>query len=130
YSLIDQSLSARMSELTTNGDGFGLGWYGEHPEPGVFRTTQPAWNDLNLRDLAHQVRSNMFFAHIRAATGTLAVQQTNCHPFRFGRWLFQLKGLFRVFERLLLPLMIAVALEFLTILLRTHDRSDVYFPAL
>ena len=27
HSLIDQSLRARSSETTTNGDGFGIGWY-------------------------------------------------------------------------------------------------------
>jgi len=26
--LIDQSLSSRSAETPTNGDGFGLGWYG------------------------------------------------------------------------------------------------------
>ena len=30
-------------------------------------------------------------AHIRATTGT-AVQQTNCHPFRHGRWLWMHNG--------------------------------------
>ena len=33
------------------------------------------------------MRSHLFFAHIRAAIGS-AVQQTNCHPFRYGRWLW------------------------------------------
>jgi hypothetical protein len=33
------------------------------------------------------VSSPLFFAHIRAAIGS-AVQQTNCHPFRHGRWLW------------------------------------------
>jgi predicted glutamine amidotransferase len=32
------------------------------------------------------VSSPLSFAHIRAAIGS-AVQQTNCHPFRHGRWL-------------------------------------------
>lgn len=34
HSLIDQSLSARSSVQTTNGDGFGVGWYGQHDAPG------------------------------------------------------------------------------------------------
>ncbi|MGA4923289.1 hypothetical protein, partial [Bacillus subtilis] len=29
----------------------------------------------------------MFFAHVRAATGT-AVTRQNCHPFACGRWMF------------------------------------------
>jgi glutamine amidotransferase len=91
HSLIDQSLHSRLGAETTNGDGFGLGWYDGHPTPGVFRSIEPAWNDQNLRELAAHIRSHMFFAHIRAAIGS-AVQQTNCHPFRYGRWLFMHNG--------------------------------------
>ena len=48
-------------------------------------------NDDNLRELAGHVRSHMFFTHIRAAIGS-PVQQTNCHPFRHGRWLWMHNG--------------------------------------
>ena len=54
--------------------------------PGVFHSVEPAWNDRNLRDLAAHVESPLVFAHIRASSGS-PVQQTNCHPFRYGRWL-------------------------------------------
>ena len=50
-SLISQSLRARHSHVTTNGDGFGIGWYGERPTPGVYRDILPAWNDQNLKSL-------------------------------------------------------------------------------
>jgi predicted glutamine amidotransferase len=53
----------------------------------VFGSIEPAWNDANLRELAGHMSSPLFFAHIRAAIGS-AVQQTNCHPFRPGRWLW------------------------------------------
>ena len=46
-SLIDQSLHSRLGATTTNGDGFGVGWYGEGPIPGLFHSTEPAWNDQN-----------------------------------------------------------------------------------
>jgi predicted glutamine amidotransferase len=91
HSLIDQSLHSKLGAETTNGDGFGVGWYGTSPVPGVFRSIEPAWNDQNLRELSGHVRSPLFFAHIRAAIGS-AVQQTNCHPFRYGRWLFMHNG--------------------------------------
>ena len=52
--------------------------------PGLYHGVHPAWNDRNLRELAQHVRSPLFFAHIRASTGT-AVQETNVHPFRHGR---------------------------------------------
>ncbi len=91
HSLIDQSLHSRLGAETTNGDGFGLGWYDEEPTPGVFHSIEPAWNDQNLREVSGHIRSHLFFAHIRAAIGS-AVQQTNCHPFRHGRWLFMHNG--------------------------------------
>jgi predicted glutamine amidotransferase len=38
-SLIDQSLHARQGATTTNGDGFGVGWYEEGVEtPWLYRT--------------------------------------------------------------------------------------------
>jgi predicted glutamine amidotransferase len=91
HSLIDQSLHSKLGAEATNGDGFGVGWYDAAPTPGVFRSIEPAWNDANLRELAAHVRSGHFFAHIRAAIGS-AVQQTNCHPFRYGNWLFMHNG--------------------------------------
>jgi predicted glutamine amidotransferase len=85
------SLHSTLGAEPTNGDGFGIGWYDDQPMPGVFRSIEPAWNDQNLRELAGHVTSGHFFAHIRAAIGS-AVQQTNCHPFRHGRWLFMHNG--------------------------------------
>jgi len=91
HSLIDQSLHSTMGAEPTNGDGFGIGWYDAMPAPGVFHSIEPAWNDQNLRELVGHITSGHFFAHIRAAIGS-AVQQTNCHPFRHGRWLFMHNG--------------------------------------
>ena len=91
HSLIDQSLHSRLGAETTNGDGFGIGWYGVGGTPGVFHSIEPAWNDRNLRELATHIESPLVFAHIRAATAT-PVQLTNCHPFRYGRWLWMHNG--------------------------------------
>jgi predicted glutamine amidotransferase len=108
HSLIDQSLHARLGVETTNGDGFGVGWYGPDTEtPAVFHSIEPAWNDRNLREVAGHVQSPLFLAHIRASTGT-AVQQTNCHPFRHGRWLWVHNGLVRDFHRVKRELALAV----------------------
>jgi len=90
-SLVDQSLHSRLGAEPTNGDGFGVGWYGAQPTPGVYHSTEPAWNDANLRELAAHISSPLFFTHIRAAIGS-AVQQTNCHPFRHDNWLFMHNG--------------------------------------
>ena len=108
HSLIDQSLHARLGVDTTNGDGFGVGWYGPDTEtPAVFHSIEPAWNDRNLREVAGHVESPLFLAHIRASTGT-AVQQTNCHPFRYDRWLWVHNGLVRDFHRVKRELALAV----------------------
>ena len=99
HSLVDQSLRAVEAKTPTNGDGFGLGWYGERPEPGLYREVLPAWNDANLRSLARQIRSRLFFAHVRASTGT-ASTRVNCHPFAHGRWLFMHNGQIGGYTRL------------------------------
>lgn len=91
HSLIHQSLHAEEGKTETNGDGFGLGWYGERDVPGLYREVRPAWSDENLRSLASQIRSRTFFAHVRAATGT-ATSRANCHPFTHGRFLFMHNG--------------------------------------
>ena len=91
HSLIKQSQHAVESKTETNGDGFGVGWYGERPEPGLYRELRPAWSDENLWSICAQVRSRLFFAHVRAATGT-ATTRANCHPFVMGRFMFMHNG--------------------------------------
>ena len=91
HSLVHQSLHASEGKTGTNGDGFGLGWYGERPAPGLYREVRPAWSDENLRSLASQVRSGVFFAHVRASTGT-ATTRANCHPFSANGMLFMHNG--------------------------------------
>jgi predicted glutamine amidotransferase len=107
HSLIDQSLHSRLGAETTNGDGFGVGWYGDVPQPGLVHSTEPAWNDQNLHELADHISSGHFFAHIRAAIGS-AVQQTNCHPFRHGHWLFMHNGYLNEFHTIKRDLVLAV----------------------
>jgi predicted glutamine amidotransferase len=91
HSLLLQSLRAAEAHSATQGDGFGIGWYGERSEPAVYREIMPAWSDENLLALCTSVRSGAFFAHVRAATGT-AIARQNCHPFRHGRYLFMHNG--------------------------------------
>jgi predicted glutamine amidotransferase len=99
HSLISQSIRALESTASTNGDGFGLGWYGTHPEPGLYREIRPAWSDENLRYLCRHLHSHLFFAHVRAATGTPITRQ-NCHPFACGSWLFMHNGFVGSWSRL------------------------------
>ena len=90
-SLIVQSRHSREAKHAVQGDGFGLGWYGERDDPGLFRDVRPAWSDENLLSLSQQIRSRLFFAHIRASTGT-ATTRANCHPFKHGKWMFMHNG--------------------------------------
>lgn len=107
HSLIDQSRNATLSSTTTNGDGFGIGWYGFGETPGVFHSVEPAWSDRNLTELAAHLVSPLVFAHIRASTGS-AVQKTNCHPFRHGSWLWMHNGRIRDFPRIRRDLALSV----------------------
>jgi len=107
HGIVDQSLHARMGAEPTNGDGFGLGWYGSGEGPAVYRSISPAWSDANLRELAAHTESPLFLTHVRAAIGS-PVQETNCHPFRRGRWLFVHNGYIADFPLLRRDLMLAV----------------------
>jgi predicted glutamine amidotransferase len=131
HGLIDQSLHARLGVETTNGDGFGLGWYSDAGAgmPGRYRSVTPAWSDANLRDLAAHVESPLFLAHIRATTGT-PVQQTNCHPFRHGRWLFVHNGAIRGFEQIRRDLLLAVAPSLFDGVAGSTDSELLFYLAL
>jgi predicted glutamine amidotransferase len=130
YSLIDQSMHSRLGATTTNGDGFGVGWFdGVQERPGLYRSIHPAWNDRNLRELAAHVTSPLFFAHIRASTGT-AVQETNTHPFRYGNWLFMHNGLVREFPRVRRDLLLAIEPDLIPALEGSADSEVLFFLAL
>ncbi len=130
HSLIDQSLHARLGVETTNGDGFGVGWYDASTDtPAVFHSVEPAWNERNLRELAGHVESPLFLAHIRASTGT-AVQQTNCHPFRYGRWLWVHNGLVHGFASLKRELMFAVDESLYPYIQGSTDSELLFYLAL
>jgi predicted glutamine amidotransferase len=129
HSLIDQSLHARLGVETTNGDGFGIGWYSEEESPAVFKSIEPAWNDRNLRELAHSVRSGLVFAHIRASTGT-PIQQTNCHPFRYGRWLWMHNGSIAQFHEVKRELMLAIDPSLFADVEGSTDSETFFFLAL
>ena len=91
HSLIHQSHCATECRTAINADGFGVAWYADRPEPGLYRDVMPAWSDPNLRSLVATVKSGLFLAHVRASTGT-ATSRNNCHPFTCGRWSFMHNG--------------------------------------
>ncbi len=129
HSLIEQSLQSRLGATTTNGDGFGVGWYGAGEIPLLFRSTEPAWHDRNLRELSREVLSPHVFAHVRASTGS-AIQQTNCHPFRYGRWLWMHNGAIRGFMSIKRDLALAVDASLFANIEGSTDSELFFFLAL
>ena len=128
-SLVGQSLHSHLGAEPTNGDGFGLGWYGEPDTPGVFHSTEPAWNDNNLRELAGHISSPLFFTHVRAAIGS-AVQQTNCHPFRHDRWLFMHNGYLNEFATIKRDLILAIDPSLYPLIQGQADTEVLFYLAL
>lgn len=135
HSLVQQSINAQMnyddsgSLLSVNADGFGIGWYGERDDPGLFRDEIPAWSDENLHELCHQIKSGLFFAHVRART-TGPVQKTNCHPFKYKNWIFQHNGGVSGFEVLRQELNDDIAPEIYLELKGTTDSETIFLLAL
>jgi predicted glutamine amidotransferase len=128
-SLIDQSLHAREGATTTNGDGFGMGWYDDAGEARVYRSVHPAWNDRNLREIAAGVSSGLFLAHIRASTGS-AIQETNTHPFRHGNWLWMHNGLIYDYHLVERQLRFAIDPSLYPSIEGTTDSETMFYLAL
>ncbi len=129
HGIVDQSLHSRLGAETTNGDGFGLGWYGLGDGPGIYKSVSPAWSDPNLRELAAHVTSPLFLAHVRAAIGS-PVQETNCHPFRKDNWLFVHNGYVADMHLLRRDLMLAVDPEHFADIQGSTDTEVVFYLAL
>ena len=124
-SLITQSRDAQKGVTSLNAAGYGVGWYGDKPEPGVYKDILPAWNDDNLKSLATHVKAPLFFGHVRASTGT-SVSKVNCHPFTHGKWLFMHNGMIGDFERVRRNLTMAIAPDLFPCLQGATD-SEVLF---
>ena len=131
HSIIDQSLHAQLGGVTTNGDGFGIGWYrnGGETAPAIYKGTHPAWNDRNLREVATQIQTPLLFAHVRASSGT-PVQRSNCHPFRHGRWLWMHNGSLAGFDEVKRDLLMAVDESLYPEIEGSTDTETLFFLAL
>src|SRR5882724_4437116 len=129
HSLVVQSQRALESTAATNGDGFGMGWYGEHPEPGLYREVRPAWSDENLRYLCRHIQSHLYFAHVRASTGT-PITRPNCHPFACGPWMFMHNGVIGNWSRLRRQVEQLIPDEFYGSRIGTTDSEAVFLAIL
>jgi predicted glutamine amidotransferase len=97
-----QSMNAGEMSVSVNGDGFGIGWYAPEldNDPCVFRSIKPAWGDQNLRLLAKKVHSPCMFAHVRAASPGLSIDEVNSHPFWCGQLMFMHNGVLGGFKEI------------------------------
>ncbi|MQY03270.1 ergothioneine biosynthesis protein EgtC [Actinomadura macrotermitis] len=93
HSLEHQTYAPRMTQGNLlNADGFGVGWYGEAPEPIRFRRAQPLWTDQSFREIAGAVRASCAVAAVRSATSGFPVDESCAQPFRAGARLFSHNG--------------------------------------
>ncbi len=95
HSLVVQSYRPiEMTSGVVNADGFGVGWYNRvlDPTPCVYTNITPIWSDRNLPGLSKHIASDCIFANVRSATPGLAVDQSNCQPFVYQRFLFMHNG--------------------------------------
>jgi glutamine amidotransferase len=133
HSLVAQSLNSPLGAETVNGDGFGVGWYPDDTAAGVmpalFHSIEPAWHDENLRELTWAIESPLFFAHVRAAAGP-PIQQTNCHPFRYGNWMFMHNGAIAGFSQMRRDLMLQLEPNLFPHVKGTTDSEVVFHLAL
>ena len=132
-SLVVQSMHSRLGVEAVNGDGFGVGWYPTGAVagsiPATFHSTEPAWNDENLRELTRAVESPLFFSHVRAAAGP-PIQRTNCHPFRYENWLFMHNGFLSGFAKSKRDLTFAIDPSLYPSVLGTTDSEVLFHLAL
>lgn len=131
-SLIDQAIgrdSLHPADREVNADGFGVGYFDDTDEPGLYRTVEPAWDDYNGRDLAAHIKSPLFLAHVRSAT-TGAIQEANCHPFRYYKTLFVHNGEVARFTELRRDLMMLANIDLFPNIKGTTDSEVLLYLAL
>jgi predicted glutamine amidotransferase len=128
--LVHQSLDASQGAEPVNGDGFGIGWFAaDSPRPSRYRSTEPAWNDENLREITDSLESPAFIAHVRAAIGS-PVQQSNCHPFRHGDTLFVHNGFVRDFHRMKRDVVLTIDPALYPQIVGSTDSEHLFYLAL
>ena len=99
HSLVVQSLGRSNRPPAPTATASGWAGTANTRNPGLYREVRPAWSDENLRYLCRHIRSHLYFAHVRASTGT-PITRPNCHPFACGRWMFMHNGLVGNWSRL------------------------------
>lgn len=100
---IDDSLLSGENSLLVqsreHADGWGIGWWGpDGPSPHLEKGHGPAFAEEAFARLACQVSAPAVLAHLRLAS-VGPVGRENCHPFRYGPWLFAHNGTISGFDK-------------------------------
>lgn len=100
FSILHQSYDSHERKEPLNGDGFGVAWYVDgESTPAILREVRPAWNSMNLRNIAEVTHTRCLMAHVRAASPGLPVTQLNCHPFKWNQLTLMHNGTVGGFHR-------------------------------
>ena len=129
HGIVDQSLHSRHGRRADQRRRLRHGLVRHREGPGVYHSVAPAWADANLRELAGHIESPLFLVHVRAAIGS-PVQQTNCHPFRHGHWLFVHNGYVADLHVLRRDLMLAIDPALFAEVQGSTDTEVVFYLAL
>jgi glutamine amidotransferase len=124
----------KARDHTLNADGFGLGWYSldgvvserRAPTPSLVKSCAPPWSSATLFEVAESTETGCIFAHIRAASPGLRVSEANCHPFRFGRFMFMHNGSIGGFSQIKESLRACLRTDVLNLIEGTTDSEHAF----
>ena len=116
------------SYASTNGDGFGLGWYGRMRNPAsTARCGRPG--PTRTCGIFAAISSRTYLPDVRASTGT-PITRPNCHPFACGRWLFMHNGVVGNWSRMRRMTEALIPDDFYGSRVGTTDSEAVFSPSL
>lgn len=96
YSLHDAE-NALVKQSKKHPDGWGVGYYVDK-ELYLMKSARAAFRDFNFPHLTKGIVSKTIICHVRQATmGAKKIE--NCHPFKFGNWMFAHHGNIRRFKK-------------------------------
>jgi glutamine amidotransferase len=95
-------------------------------KPGVYTSTNPAWNDVNLPRLCDKLSSRLVFAHVRAASLGTGVHLMNCHPFASSRYMFMHNGHIGGFAQLRRRMLVHLSDRALAAIRGTTDSEHLF----
>jgi predicted glutamine amidotransferase len=126
HAMLQLSMKAFCCATPINADGFGLSWYiPDIPVPGAYKDVTPAWNNANLKLITRAVRSNCFFAHVRAASAG-GVNYPNCHPFTYKNLSFMHNGTVPYFKQIKRSMIMRISERAFQLVQGTTDSEMVF----